>query len=196
MQENFINVFTCSLFSMRLKFQCKMELVNKPHLFACLAYLFVHLCICIHNILNAIMHLIKHALVSVAILCLLWMTIQLLFYKVSHTRHSESRPSMGDLLGFKFLSRSFFTFVSHLFLISMHSVPLMGLARPLLCGNIWKSGCYIQMLHDLLVIHSITNYTSASVIVGPFQANYTYLIQYYSIPFCSIPFLPFQLSSF
>lgn len=199
MQENFINVFMCSLDYMRLEVQCNMEcmyVVNKSYLFACLASLSVHLYIFIHSIFNAIMHLIKRTLLSVAILCLLWMTVQLLVYKVSHTRQSESRPNTGDLLGFTFLSRSFFhicfTFVSHLFLISMHSVPLMCLAGPSLCGNIWKSGYYIQMPHDLLAIHPITNYTSASIIVGPFQVNYTYSfssILFHSLQFLSIPSL-------
>lgn len=32
MQENFINVFTCSQHYMRLEVQCNKELVNKPYL--------------------------------------------------------------------------------------------------------------------------------------------------------------------
>lgn len=73
MQENFINVFTCSLAYMRLEIQCNMGLVNKPYLSLCLPCfsLCSHLYIFIHDILNVIMYLIKHALMFVAILCLL-----------------------------------------------------------------------------------------------------------------------------
>lgn len=134
--------------------------------------------------LNAILHLIKHTLVFV---------VNNSTTLVSHTRPNESRPNMGDLLCFKFFSRSFFHIC---FLYLCAPMPLKHLAGSALCGNIRKSGCYIQLSHNLLVIHPTTNYTSASIIVGPFQVSYTYSIQYYSIPFHSVPFLPFQFSFF
>lgn len=103
----------------------------------------------------------------------------------------ESRPDM--LVNF-FIFKFFSGFCIHICCLYVYTCCLCCARLDLLCGgNVWKSDGYIQMPHDLVVTHAITNYTSDLIIVGPLWVNYSYPTLPY--PTLSYPILPYPILS-